>query len=334
MIWGVGRRTERYMDFGYFDRCEIVKYIDTNKGGTTWNEVEVIFPEQVIQYINDIDYIVISTQFFGDVYAQCCKFKIDVEKLVFTDYIEEKFMRQNFKVIRDISEKLYEDVRMRKYRFMVENEKDDYDNSRLIGQGQFDSEEYWHDYYRYRTFEFVANEIKNGKVVGSVAELGVFRGTFSAFINECFADRKMYLFDTFEGFDREEELKEREQGNSTEEFDYAHKKTSIDIILNRMPNKERCVICKGLFPGTVTSSIEQERFAFVSIDVDFEKSIYEGLKFFYPRLSDGGYIFIHDYNSAFLSGVRAAVEKYEEVSGECLKKVPIADRAGTLVIVK
>ena len=29
-----------------------------------------------------------------------------------------------------------------------------------------------------------------------------------------------------------------------------------------------------------------------------ENSIYEGLKYFYPRLSLGGYIFVHDYNSS------------------------------------
>ena len=59
-----------------------------------------------------------------------------------------------------------------------------------------------------------------------------------------------------------------------------------------------------------------------------------GLEFFYPRLAEGGVIFLHDYNSAFLGGVKQAVKRYEKKVGSRLKKVPFADRAGTIVIVK
>ena len=68
--------------------------------------------------------------------------------------------------------------------------------------------------------------------------------------------------------------------------------------------------------------------------MDFEDSIYEGIKFFYARLNEGGYIFIHDYNNSSLKGVRKAVQRYEQNEKVFLKKVPIADWAGTLVIVK
>ena len=79
---------------------------------------------------------------------------------------------------------------------------------------------------------------------------------------------------------------------------------------------------------------KSKKYAFVSIDVDFEESIYSGLEFFYPRLSNGGYIFLHDYNSAFLHGVKNAVRRYESDNGIRIIKVPIADRAGTLIITK
>jgi hypothetical protein len=36
--------------------------------------------------------------------------------------------------------------------------------------------------------------------IGSVAECGVFRGHFASHLNVCFSGRKLYLFDTFEGF--------------------------------------------------------------------------------------------------------------------------------------
>lgn len=34
------------------------------------------------------------------------------------------------------------------------------------------------------------------------------------------------------------------------------------------------------FPKSITEEASQERYAFVSIDVDFEDSMFEGLKFF------------------------------------------------------
>lgn len=75
-------------------------------------------------------------------------------------------------------------------------------------------------------------------------------------------------------------------------------------------------------------------YAFVSIDVDFEISILAGMRYFYPRLASGGVIFVHDYNNRFLEGVKQAIKSFEEEMGLCLRKVPLADEGGTLVILK
>ena len=71
----------------------------------------------------------------------------------------------------------------------------------------------------------------------------------------------------------------------------------------------------------------------MSIDVDFEKSIYDCMDYFYPRMQGGGYIFVHDYNSS-LAGVKKAVKEYEEKLGQALHIVPLCDANGTLVITK
>lgn len=47
-----------------------------------------------------------------------------------------------------------------------------------------------------------ADWIRSEKIEGNVAECGVFRGDSAKFINYYFSDRKLYLCDTFEGFDR------------------------------------------------------------------------------------------------------------------------------------
>lgn len=133
----------------------------------------------------------------------------------------------------------------------------------------------------------------------------VVRGEFAKYLNYSFPDRKCYLFDTFDGFDANEALNEIKNGNCTDAFVEAYKQTNTSEVLRKMKYLDNVIMKQGLFPESLDGL--DEKFAFVSIDVDFEESIYEGLKYFYPRVSAGGYIFVHDYNSS-LMGVEKAVE--------------------------
>lgn len=334
LIWGIGARVEKYLKFDYFKKTKIIGFIDTYKSGTTFKNYRVYNTSALPELMEKVDYLIVGTQYFSEVYEYCLEYKIDRYKIIFTDYIMEPFIYQNMEVIRSISEKLWEDILMRNFRFICMNEKDNYDENRLIGNGNYSDTNYMKDYFRYRTFEFLAEEIIQKDIKGCVAELGVFQGRFSALINEKFSSRDLYLFDTFEGFDKKEAEQEERKGRSNDEFVYAHKQTSEKMVLEKLPFPQRCHIYKGLFPYTVTNELEKLEFAFVSIDVDFEESIYQGIRFFYPRLVDNGIIFLHDYNSLNLSGVKLAVQRFEAETESYLKKVPLADRAGTLVIIK
>jgi len=57
---------------------------------------------------------------------------------------------------------------------------------------------------RNATLELISKEINRYNVEGSAAELGVYKGNFAMQINYFLPDRKLYLFDTFEGFDSRE----------------------------------------------------------------------------------------------------------------------------------
>lgn len=48
----------------------------------------------------------------------------------------------------------------------------------------------------------------------SIAEGGVFQGDFAKEINRCFPNNKLFLFDTFEGFDERDTKKEHDNGFS------------------------------------------------------------------------------------------------------------------------
>lgn len=334
VLWGVGRRTRRYMHSNFFENCEIVALVDTYKNGEKFLGKTIISPNCLIDIIKEIDFVVITSQYFSEIYYECISMGLPKEKIVLTDIVLEKIYNQNIEIIKSLSPQVYKEICINQHKLMYINQKDFVDDKKLIGKGKYATQEYMLEYYRYRTFEFVAEEIEAAHIDGCIAEFGVFRGTFSALMNEKMPEKKLYLFDTFEGFDINEARKEADLGRSDEVFEYAHRQTSIEMVLAAMTYPQQCILCKGLFPNSITKEAESEMYAFVSIDVDFEDSIYEGLKFFYPRLNHGGYIFIHDYNSAYLVGVRKAVLRYELDLGTKLNKVPIADRAGTLVIVK
>ena len=139
----------------------------------------------------------------------------------------------------------------------------------------------------------------------------------------------MYLFDTFEGFNMEQVKEDIRSGYSTQYYDL--RDTDEKKVLEMMPNRDKCIIKKGLFPNTAFDV--EESFCFVSIDVDLYQPIYDGLNWFYPRLKEGGYIIIHDYNNSMLKGVKNAVNDYEAKHG-LLKKCPIVDLCGSLVVTK
>ena len=56
------------------------------------------------------------------------------------------------------------------------------------------------------------------------------------------------------------------------------------------PQNKNINICQGLFPVSLTDNHYELKFAFVHIDADLYKPIFDGLEFFYPRLSQGGFI--------------------------------------------
>jgi O-methyltransferase len=185
-----------------------------------------------------------------------------------------------------------------------------------------------YDYIRASSLELISNEIYDKNIAGSVAELGVYRGDFAKIINKAFPDRKLYLFDTIEGFNSRDVKKELENNFSTGEQDFS--KTSVELVLDKMENKKNCVVKKGFFPETAEGVTD--KFSFVSIDVDLYEPMYKGLHFFYEKLSRGGYIMLHDYNNKGYNGVKVALRKFSEEKG--VAYFPICDALGSAVIMK
>ena len=185
------------------------------------------------------------------------------------------------------------------------------------------------DFVRIQSFRLAAEEVKSRNVPGSIAELGVYQGNQAALLNRLFPGRTLHLFDTFEGFSSADLSTEKNAGFSGAALgDFAD--TSVDLVLGKMADASVVQVHKGFFPGTAEGV--EDTYAFVSLDVDLYEPTLAGLEYFYARLSKGGFIFCHDYNSIRYKGVRSAVQKFVEQSGACM--FPIPDFAGSVAILK
>ena len=76
-------------------------------------------------------------------------------------------------------------------------------------------------------------------------------------MNEAFPESALYLFDTFEGFD-ERDIETDQQYDLSQTGSAALneklKDTSVQIVLDKMPFPERCIVKKGYFPDTTENA--------------------------------------------------------------------------------
>ncbi len=185
------------------------------------------------------------------------------------------------------------------------------------------------DYSRYGTLALLADEIEENDVPGDVAELGVYQGKFASIIHQTFPERTLHLFDTFEGFAAADISPEEISDVGARAGQFCE--TSVETVIKKMNGNGKIELHKGYFPSTIPD--KEIVYSFVSIDCDLYAPAKAGLEYFYPRLSQGGYIMLHDYNGFFGNGISKAVRDYEALNGH-LCKVPLPDEAGTIVLAK
>jgi len=198
----------------------------------------------------------------------------------------------------------------------------------LISKKLMLAERKFKDKVRLYNFWFQVEHLKNQKIKGAFAELGVHQGETAKILHLMDEERKFFLFDTFNGFPKEDMAQEAHPDNRFTTTIFAD--TSEEKVNEYIKGNENVEIRPGIFPST-TKGLESELFALVHIDADLYIPTIEALKFFYPRLNDGGVIIVHDYNHNW-HGVPRAIDEFICTIPESLIELP--DWQGSAMIIK
>jgi len=186
----------------------------------------------------------------------------------------------------------------------------------------------YRDKVRFYTFWLQMERIKASKTPGAFAELGVYRGETAKIIHELNPERNLHLFDTFDGFRQVDlSIEETKEGKyNTSNFS----DTDLDKVKKYIDGNGHVKFHPGYFPDSV-AGLNETTYAFVHLDADLYQPTISALNYFYPKLSPGGVIIIHDYNNSW-DGVRKAVDEFSLTIPETF--VEIADWQGSAMIVK
>ncbi len=172
---------------------------------------------------------------------------------------------------------------------------------------------------------FNTKQIIDDKIEGDMAELGVYRGNSAAILAHYARryGRRLFLFDTFEGFDQRD-LVGRDKSKKVEFAD-----TSLGYV-REVIGDEDVRFMEGRFPESIPSDLSTSRFCLVHIDCDLYEPAKAGLEFFYPRLSPGGLLIVHDYANPYWKGIKRAVDEF--CVGISERPVVFGDKSGTAMI--
>lgn len=311
-VWGTGCGASELIEAG-LEISRITAFVDSFPMGETFLGKPVVLPEQLS--LESCELLIITARHAEAIGNRCRELGIPAEKCLFlknnTCLTDRNAACTHAKDLlgEDLLKKLLPRQRI-------------VPTPAQLADGVLPEPDLSNDYVRLATLELVCRRL--AEVPGAAAELGVYRGFFARCINQLLPDRKLYLFDSFEGF--------AEDACASDAFQAAHRNTAMDKVLSIMPHPEKITLKPGFFPDSLEGL--EERFCLVSLDVDFYQTTLDGLRYFWPRLEQGGCLLLHDWGSPKLPGVAKAFTDYESEIGQQIPSVPLCDVGGSLVLCK
>ena len=164
-------------------------------------------------------------------------------------------------------------------------------------------------------------------IPGDIVECGVWKGgsmmATALVLMELHAERKLWLFDTFEGMPAPAEVDVDYRGRSAAARMEVEEKSGNGWAYSSFDEVRRNLGSTGypdhqisLIKGKVEDTIPKnapDRISLLRLDTDWYESTYHELRSLYPRLSVGGVLIIDDYGH--WAGARKAVDQYIQEEG-------------------
>lgn len=311
-VWGTGCGASELIEAG-LEATRITAFVDSFPMGDTFLGKPVLLPKQLP--LRDCELLIITARHADAIGDRCRELGIPEEKCLFL---------KNNMILTDrntactcakdlLGEALLEKL-LPKHRIVP--------TPAQLADPALPERDLSNDYVRLATLELLCRRLAD--VPGAAAELGVYRGFFARCIDQLLPERKLYLFDSFEGFG--------EEAQASGSFQAAHANTTIEKVLAILPYPEKVIVKPGFFPGSLGGL--EERFCLVSLDVDFYQTTLDGLRYFWPRIEKGGYLLLHDWGSPKLPGVAKALQDFERENGCRIPAIPLCDVGGSLVLCK
>lgn len=179
-------------------------------------------------------------------------------------------------------------------------------------------------YNLYNATQYV---VANG-VPGDFVECGVWRGgsamiTALTLLELHDSDRKLYLYDTYEGMPTatSEDITHHDQGagqvrerllDEHGKWNFAPIEEVRSNLLSTGFPEDRLVLVKGKVEDTIPGTLA-EAIAILRLDTDFYDSTYHEFKHLFPRLSSRGVLIVDDYD--YWKGARRATDQYFSENG-------------------
>jgi O-methyltransferase len=156
---------------------------------------------------------------------------------------------------------------------------------------------------------------------GQMAEVGVYRGGSAYLMSKACPEKQLHIFDTFSGMH-----------NADANVDFHTNGEFSDVVLEEVQSFlkpcKNVRIHAGLFPDSIPDELRQMRFAIVHFDGDLYRSMLDSLDFFWPRMSLGAVMVVHDYHTKSCPGVKKAVSKFFN------RLLPVMTSSGQALLIK
>jgi SAM-dependent methyltransferase len=198
--------------------------------------------------------------------------------------------------------------------FCSQNALINLDNEGIIRADGGESQNVYKELRHYSLLQ-MAQHVLDNNLDGEFVECGCWRGhsayCIAKLISNQKSDRKLLIFDSFEGLSERTHHDTTRFNLSKKELEYERKLLSCseDKVRNVLKDFDFIRYYKGWIP-TRFNAIINTKISFLHIDVDLYQPIKDTLEHLYPKIVTGGVIVFDDYGHSSFDGAKKAVDEF------------------------